>query len=134
MAAHYGIAVIPDAHKNAINVVIALWQGEDPTESENISRPLNASSSADDPVTHWVGGRPYQEEELPIIQNLAANLPAASWPVQGVSGPVSEEDATAAATALYLMIGTAETYTSQLAQQTLASALGALDLRQVEEE
>ncbi len=131
MPVHYGVAIIPDAHKNAINVAIALWQNEDPSGSVNVSQPLNASGSPEDPVTHWVGGRPYQPAELPIIQNFATNLPSASWPVTGVDGAVSEQDAIDAATAMYLLVGTAETYTSPMAQQTLASALATLGLQRV---
>lgn len=134
MQAHYGIAVIPDAHKNAINVVLALWFGDDPALAKNISQPLNASSLATDPVTHWLGGRPYDDAQLAVLQNLPANLPAAEWPVMGVDGSVSEQDAIDAATALFVMVGTAEEYTAGLAQQTLASALGALGLQRVVEE
>lgn len=131
MPVHYGIAVIPDAHKNAINVILALWQGENPAASANISQPLNASSSPYDPVTHWVGGRLYSDAELLVIQNLPENIPAASWPVTGIDGSVTEQQAIDAATALYLLVGTAETYSSTLAQQTLASALGALGLKRL---
>ncbi len=131
MSAHYGVAIIPNAHKNAINVAIALWQGENPAQSVNVSQPLNATGSPNDPVTHWVGGRPYQAAELPTIQSFATHLPSATWPVTGVSGAVSEQDAIDAATALYLLVGTAEVYSSPMAQQTLASALATLGLQSV---
>jgi len=133
MPAHYGIAIVAAAHKNALNVLLALWQGEDPTLSENLGQPLNASGLPNDPPTHWMGGRPYSAAELEIIQNLPANLPAASWPVQGVGGPVAEAEVIVAAAALSLMIGTAESYGAALVQQTLASALGALGLKRAED-
>lgn len=134
MPAHYGVAVIADAYKNAINVVLALWQSENPALSENIGQPLNASGDWHDPITHWVGGRQYQAAELEVFQDLAANLPTAPWPVMGVGGPVSEAEAIAAATALYLLVGTAESYSTPLAQQTLTSALGARGLKLAVEE
>lgn len=133
MPAHYGIAIVADEHKNALNVVLALWQGEDPTLSENLGQPLNASGLANDPPTHWMGGRPYGAAELEIIQNLPANLPAVSWPVQGVGGAVDEAAAIAAAAALSLMVGTADSYGAALVQQTLASALGAQGLKRAED-
>lgn len=134
MAAHYGIAIIPDAHKNALNAVYAVWQNEDPTLSENLSQPLNATGDINDPVTHWMGGRLYNDADLAVIQALATHMPTVSWPVVGVSGNVSEAQANAAAAALYTMVGTATTYSTPLAQQTLEAALGALGLRRVVEE
>jgi hypothetical protein len=133
MSQHYGVHVIPIEHKNAINVVVALWFGDDPASAEELGQPLNASGSSGDPITHVMGGWPYIDNEagLAQMQNLANNLPAATWPVQGIEGSVTEAEAVAAATALYLMVGTAETYTSPLAAQTLASALGALGLKRV---
>lgn len=131
MPVHYGITVTTDAHKNALNVVFALWQNENPTASANVSQPLNASSSPNDPVTHWIGGGYYTDERLATLQDLAANIPAASWPVMGIDGPVTQQEAIDAATAAYVLVGTAETYSSALAQQTLASALGALNLKRV---
>lgn len=134
MPAHYGIAMIPDAHKNALNVAYALWMDEDPTQSENLSQPANASGSPEDPVERWFGGRLYSEGELAVIQHFASHIPAADWPVMGVSGLVTEQQAIDAATALYLMVGTADTYTTPLAAQTLESALGALGMKRVVED
>jgi hypothetical protein len=135
MLYHYGVCIIPDAHKNAINVVFALRQDENPAESENIGQPLNASGSSEDPVTYWCGGQLYQTADLPLIQNLAANMPVPSsgWPVAGMSGSVTEQEALDAAAALQVTMRTAElpNFTSQLAQETLAAALIALGLQRV---
>jgi len=129
MAAHYGIALIPHAHVNALNVVYALWKGEDPAESMNLSRMANASGDPNQAPTHWLGGSHYTEQDLPVIQNLAGSMPAAAWPVQAFEGPVSQLEAEAAAAELLVFMGTAPTYSSALAQQTLATAMGALDLK-----
>lgn len=129
MASHYGIALIPSAYKNAINVAYALWKGEDPTISENLSQPANVSGDINDPATYWFGGRLYSDAELPIIQGFAANIPSAFWPVQGVSGLASLADAQAAATAMIITITTRDTYNTTQAQETLAAALGALGLK-----
>jgi len=131
MPVHYGITVVPDAHKNALNVVFALWQSENPAASANISQPLNASSLPADPITHWIGGQYYTDDRLAILQDFAANLPAATWPVMGIDGAVTQQQAIDAAAAAYVLVGTAETYSSALAQQTLASALGALGLKRI---
>lgn len=128
---HYGVVIVPDAHQNAANVVFALWQVEDTTASRNVSQPLNATSSPNDPVTHWAGGRPFLPEELLVLQDFPANIPSASWPVQGVDGPVTEQQAIDAATALIITVRTAETYTSLVAVATLAAALGSLGLKRV---
>lgn len=135
MAQHYGIAISDDANKNAVNVVLALWFGDDPASAENVSVPLNVSGDPGDPVTSWMGGRLYTDGELAILQDLANNMPVPSggWPVTGVGGAVSEVEAIAGATALYRLVGTAETYTTQLAAQTREAALGALGLMVAEE-
>ena len=136
MASHYGVAVIPDAQKNAVNIILALIADppENPALSENVSQPLSASGSPNDPVTHWMGGRPYTAEQLVVYQALPANLPDAAWPVMGVSGPVTEADALAAASAMVLHVTTQETYTTQQAQQTLDAVLSAMSLKRVLEE
>lgn len=132
MSAHYGVSVIPTEHKNAINVAVALWQGENPALSENLSQPANATGSPDDPVTHWFGGRPYSDAELAVIQAFADNLPSANWPVQGVSGPVSLVEAQAAAAAMVINVTTQDEYTTQQAQVTFAAVMTALGLKRVE--
>lgn len=136
MTSHYGVAVIPDAHKNAVNVILALIADppENPALSENVSQPLNATGSPNDPVTHWMGGRPYSAAQLEVYQALPDNIPAASWPVTGVTGAASEADAVAAAAAMTLHVTTQETYTTQQAQQTLAAVLTAMGLKRVVEE
>lgn len=131
MASHYGVHIIDDAHKNAMNVVYALWKGEDPTQSENFSQPVNASGLQSDAVTYWLGGRQYSDADLAIIQAMVTNIPTAIWPVQGVSGPVTLLQATAAATALVVNVTTQDTYTTAQAQTTLAAVLTALGMKRV---
>ena len=131
MTAHYGVALIDDANKNAMNVVYALWKGEDPTLSENLSQAANATGNENDPVTHWFGGREYTLADLAIIQNLPANMPSASWPVTGVSGSVSLSAAQDAATALKMTVTSQDAFTTQQAQETLAAALTAKNLNRV---
>lgn len=132
MTSHYGISIIPDAQKNAMNVVLALRANEDPTQSENISQPASATGS--DPATHWFGGRQYSDAELLVLQDPGNHIPDADWPVAGVSGDVSLADAQAACAALYTMVHSAESFTTGLAAQTLSSALGALGLQRVADE
>jgi hypothetical protein len=132
--ANYVITVVPEAHKNAANVVFALRQGENPALSENIGQPLNTSGSPEDLVTHWMGGRPYDDEELAIVQDLASNMPSASWPISGVSGSVTEQNALDAVAALYFEVGVGEAINSTLIQATLAKALSTLGLQRVRDE
>lgn len=134
MPSHYGVAVIPDAHKDAINVIIALMQSENPALSENVSQPANASGDLNDPATHWFGGRPYTPEMLAIYQDLANNIPDAAWPVASVNGSVTLQQAQDAAAALVLHVTTQETYSSQQAQQTLDAVLGSLSIQRAEED
>jgi hypothetical protein len=131
MPAHYGIALIPTANKNAMNVVYALWKGEDPTQSENLSQPANVTGNENDPFTFWYGGRQYDDADLAVIQNLASNMPTASWPVTGVSGSVQLADALAAVAALVVQMTTQDTYTTEQAQTTLSALLTAKGLQRV---
>lgn len=131
MSAHYGVHLIDDAHKNALNVVIALIQSEDTTQSENASQPANASSSPNDPFTYWYGGRLYSDAELVVFQDLPNHMPSASWPVTGVDGSVSQVQALAAAAALILTVTTKDTYTTPQAQETLTAALTAQGLKRI---
>lgn len=132
MPAHYGVALVPDAHKNALNVVVALIQNEDTTQSENVSQPANASSGENDLFTHWYGGRQYSDADLVVFQALGSNIPSASWPVTGVSGSVSLAQAQAAAAAMVLTVTTQASFTSQQAQNTLTAALTAQGLQRIE--
>lgn len=131
MTAHYGVAVVPTAHKNALNAIYAVWKNEDPTSSENLSQPSNQNGSTTDPITHWFGGRLYSDADLVVIQSFAANLPAASWPIMGVSGSVTQAQALAAAAAMIVHVTTQEVYTSQQAQATLSAVMQALGLQRV---
>jgi hypothetical protein len=131
MSSHYGVAVCPDANKNALNVVLALLAGEDPTQSENVSQPLNPTGLITDPVTHWMGGRPYTLEQLAIYQDIPNNMPAASWPVTGVSGAVTLADAQAAAAAMILHVTTQDAFTTQQAQDTLNAVMLTLGVQRV---
>jgi hypothetical protein len=133
MPAHYGVALIPDAHKNAMNVVYALWKNENPAASENLSQPANVSGDINDPATYWFGGRLYSDADLVVIQDMPNNMPSASWPVAGVSGNVSLVQAQAAAAALIVNVTTQDTYTTPQAAATLAAALGGLGLKKAED-
>lgn len=131
MTSHYGVHLIPNAHKNAMNVVYALWQGEDAAASENFSQPANADGLPSTPVAYWLGGKPYSDAELLVIQNMTNNIPSASWPVQGVSGSVTLAQAQAAAAAMIVSVTTQESYSTQQAQATLASVLTSLGMKRV---
>jgi len=131
MPAHHGVHLIGDAHKNALNAVIALIQNEDMTQSENVSQPANASGGQNDVFTHWYGGRPYNDADLAVFQDLPNHIPAASWPVQGVSGSVTLAQAQAAAAALILTVKTQVNFTTDQARQTLAAALEAQGLQTI---
>jgi hypothetical protein len=131
MSAHYGVALIPASNKNAMNVLYAVWKGEDASQSENLSQPANATGNASDPITHWFGGRLYDDADLAVIQNMGANVPASGWPVVGVSDSVSESDAEAAAAALVLNVTTQDSYTTEQAQITLNALLTAKGLQRV---
>ncbi|MCK1578165.1 hypothetical protein IVB03_00875 [Bradyrhizobium sp. 168] len=132
MTAHYGVTHISAANKNAINVVLALWIGDNPAVSQNVSEPANQSGDIGDAATYWFSGRPYDGGELSVFQSLPGNMPVAIWPVQGVAGPVSEAEAIAAAAALIVTMTTRDSYTMQEAQETLAASLSALGLRRAE--
>ncbi|MCK1507983.1 hypothetical protein [Bradyrhizobium sp. 18] len=132
MTAHYGVTLISAANKNTINVVLALWVGDNPAVSQNVSQPANQSGDIGDAATYSFGGRPYDGGELSVIQSLPGNMPVATWPVQGVAGPVSEAEAIAAAAALIVTMTTRDSYTTQQAQETLAASLSALGLRRAE--
>ncbi|MGY3361680.1 hypothetical protein ACVWZK_008343 [Bradyrhizobium sp. GM0.4] len=53
MTAHYGVTLISAANKNAINVVLALWVGDNPAVSQNVSQPANQSGDIGDAATYW---------------------------------------------------------------------------------
>lgn len=131
MSISYGVHLIPDANKNAANVLYALIKGEDTAVSENISQPANPSGAEGDPWTYWFGGKFYTAAELAIFQNLPANIPAATWPVQGMSGAVTLADVEAAAAAFILTVTTRASFDSQQSTDTLAAALGAINLKRV---
>ena len=131
MPAHYGIALIPDAHKNALNAVLALYYNGDPATVDGVTQPANATGYQNDAFTHWYGGKTYGDTELSFFQNLADHIPAASWPIAGASGSVSLADAQAAAAAMILTVTTQASFTTEQAQQTLAAALGAQSLQKI---
>lgn len=127
---HYAVMLTTAAKQNAVNVVIALLFGDDPSAAVNLSRPavpLSGSNEVD--ATYFYGGIPRSTEAVAILQNLPNNIPSTSWPVAGVSGPVSEAEALAAATDMFCFVGTAETYTTPLAAATLSAALQAKGLQ-----
>lgn len=134
MADHYGIALVPDAHKNALNAVLALIASppEDPTQSENVSQASNASGLSTDPFTYWYGGRQYSDADLAVMQDIGNHLPSPGWPINGVSGSVSLVQAQAAAAALILTVTTQASFTSQQAADTLGAALGARGLKEID--
>jgi hypothetical protein len=129
MPASYGVTLIPDEHKRAINVVLALVASEDPRASENCSQPANASGRAADAVTHWYGGRPYADEALGMYASLKDNISGLGWPNTGVT----QAQATAACLAMSFTLSTDAKYTTMQAQRTVTSALAARGLQRVVE-
>lgn len=116
MSAHYCPHPSP-VHKNA-------WKRENPASSENLSQPANASGSPNDSSPIGLTASSIATQNSWSSKIPPANMPAAAWPVQGVSGPVSLAEAQAAAAALILTVKTRDSYTTQQAQDTLAAALG----------
>ncbi len=131
MTARYGVMLVPDAHKNALNVVLALHYAGDPATVDGVTQPANATGNRTDAFTHWYGGRTYNDTELGIFQNLASSIPAASWPMTGAGGDVALADAQAAAAAMIMTVTTQEDFTTEQAQQTLAAALDAQGLKTI---
>lgn len=133
MPAHYGVMLVPDTHKNALNVVLALVVDppENAAQSENCSQPANATGGPDDDFTHWYGGRQYTAEQLAIYQDLANNVPAAEWPITGVSGIVTAEAAGLACAAAIMTVTTQDDFTTEQAQATLTAALTAQGLLRI---
>lgn len=126
----YSVYVIPAEHKAAINVAMALVNGDDPFASQACSVPANASGDWSDPHTHFYGGMPSTEEWESVISNLAADMVEGEWPY----GDVSEADAIAAAGALHLQITVTQDGSEPSPSVTLSNALAALGLQKVEPE
>jgi len=132
MSAHYGVELIPDAHKDAINVVFGLVLGFNPSTMECFGQPCNATGSQNDTFTHWYGGQEYSTAEISKLQSLEANIPGGvTWPVQGANGPITLVQAQAGIAAMILTVTTRDTYTSQQAQDTLNAALTAQSLKRI---
>lgn len=151
---HYAISVIPDAHKVALNRLMAWVQEEDILASQNLSQPANGireppadpqnPSDPEDPnrATHWFGGRLVDEAWLALYQTRETPLPtpAGGWPlrVDETGEPVTEggtivltqQEATDALDALVIQVTTGEWW-AQMPSVTLAAALGALDLHKI---
>jgi hypothetical protein len=127
---HYAVIFTTAANQNAINVVLALLFGDNPSQAVELSRPAVPSDGPNTAeATYFYGGLPRTTEQVAVLQDLPNNIPAASWPVTGVDGPVTEAEAAAAAAAMFLFVGTAETYETTLAASTLAAALEAKSLQ-----
>lgn len=138
----YAVSVIPTTHKQAINRLIAMIEGEDVALSENISRPANADGSYTDPLdvgpdaTHWYGGRYVDAQWLMIYQSLNTLLPtpAGGWPLMvGEEEVLSEAEAIAAAAALVVQVTTGPS-DPQMPQVTLGAACAALGIVPIEPE
>lgn len=133
---HYGVMVVPDARVVPLNRLIAMIEGEDILESQNLSRPCNPGGNPNNDVTHWLGGRSFTDEKLVEYQGLSANLPepAGGWPlVVGGTEALTEADAQAAASAMVLTVTTADDTISHLAQVTLAAVQSALGIAIIQE-
>lgn len=132
MPAHYGVEIIPDAHKNAINVLFGLVLGFNPTTMECFGQPTNTTGNQNDPFTHWYGGQEYSITDVAKLQQIIASIPGGvTWPVQGATASVSLAQAQAAAAALVLVVTTRDTYTSQQATDTLNAALDSQGLKRI---
>lgn len=94
----YTVFVIPAAYKDAINVALAIVNGDDPTVSQSCKVGANPSGSWEDPETHYYGGMYTSEAWEVLVSNLSASMVAAAWPVNGVT----EAQAMAAAAQLRL--------------------------------
>lgn len=136
----YAVSVIPSAHKQAINRLVAMIEGENVLLSENITRPANADGSYTDPddvgpdATHWYGGRYVDAQWLMIYQNLNTVLPApeGGWPLMaGEDVALTEADATAAAAALVIQVTTGPA-DPQMPQVTLSAVCNALGIVPIE--
>jgi hypothetical protein len=128
---HYRVRLIPDAHKTAINRLIAMIVGEDIMASQNLSQPASADGQL--PASHWYGGAFGSLQDIGIWQSLATNLPEpeGGWPLMvGEEVVLTEEDAQAAADVLDVEVRTGP-WTSQMPQQTLAACLAANNLQKV---
>lgn len=128
---HYAVSVIPAEHKQAMNRLVAMIEGEDVLLSENITQQASAGGEA--PPTHWFGGRFVDQAWLDVYQNLGDDLPSpeGGWPlVADGAVALSAGDAEAAVAALYVNVSTGEDI-AQLPQQNLASVLAALGLQRV---
>jgi hypothetical protein len=133
MAAHYGLLLVPDRHRNAFNVVMALHYNADPTTVNAVTQPANTTGQPDpnDQYPFWYGGRTYTDSELSFFQDLGNNIPSVGWPIQGNGGSVTLADAQAAAAATALTVTTQASFTTGQAQQTLAAALGVQGLQKI---
>jgi hypothetical protein len=140
MAEHEGVNLIPAEHQNAMNVVYALIVGDEPSASQNLGVPFNGTGvPANDPptqndpnaYTYYGGAMQLSDALLATLQDVANQIPAASWPVQGVTGPVTLADAQAACAAYVLTVTTRDTLNPDDPQVTLAAALTAHGLKEI---
>lgn len=122
----YTVHVIPDAHRAAANVVMAVVNGDDIT-SEAFSVPANATGNMMDPFTHYYGGMHSTEAWESVVSNLAENMvtPAGGWPANGIS----EAQAIAAAQAMALEIKITQDGTQPDQMEALTSVLTSLGLQ-----
>ena len=123
----YSIVVIPAAYKDAINVALAIVNGDDPTVSQSCSVPANATGAWEDPESHYYGGMPTTEAWETLVSNLSTSMVAGAWPINGIS----EADAMAAAEHLHLQITVTQDGAPPSPQATLANALTALGLQKI---
>lgn len=129
----YGITVIADAHKNALNRVCNLLFSD---TGDNLSQPLSANAAF--PASHWFGGGPITAEQAALFASLQAEAstsgtigaavpaPPEGWPYMGVE----EADAVAAIAALYMNVVTGED-AEALPAQNRATVFAALGLQRV---
>lgn len=132
MASYYVVELIPDAHKNAINVVFGLVLGFNPSTMECFPVPANAAGDKNAAFTHWYGGQIYSTENVAKLQSLVDSIPVnTSWPIVGAQGSVSLADAQAAAAAMVYTVTATASFTTEQAQETLAATLGAHNLQKI---
>jgi len=131
----YCVYMIPVAYKAAADVAMALLNGDNPATS----RPFGQGANADgvpgpDPetpfstATHFFGGMWAHGETgaawLDAVSNLATNMVAGDWPVQGVT----EAEAMTAASFMTLQVSVTQNGQAPNTFETLFAILNVMNL------
>lgn len=129
----YCVFMIPATHQPAANLVMALVNGDNPTQSIPFRVRANPTGDYQDPVTHYYGGMSVTGEWLDQVSNLTSSMVALPEGMTWADYGITEQEAVDAASAMHLQVTITQDGSEPSPQVTLANALAALGLQMVQD-